>query len=611
MLKITSGNTKLNLLLNNTNKALTQVLLDATKDDLKDISKGSHTLQSIMDKVLKQTKDGSSSANKAMLELVKNNPTLTNLGNASKTIKELIKTIKSDKNPLPLEKVLKDVLVDIKDIKKIDIKQKLANSGVFLESKLKDVKNPQVELKTQLTNLKKTLQHSNTASSTPAPIKEIIKAIDVVLKNPVINSASQEDLLKQPKPNNKPLVQVAKDLNKVVEKLDKAIKSVDIVHTPKTKEIVKKLELAVSSTQIKLIKSNTGNTVSLEINSKDLDLNDIKKNDVKTNFVQEATKPKTLASSITAKEKAQIPLALQTMQDAKSIQVQQKINPQVFKEVQTQTFTDTELKLPIIKESLQALQSVLDKSLTLESKQLLKVVNTILNNLNITKEVSKELKQEIVKFVTDLKEVVQKPDVLSSKDIITIFSKLKHLTSAQALNQQSNVKELLSNDLKSVLLQTSEELQNSSHPNKTDLIKQVDKLMLQIDHYQLLSHLSNGTTVYLPVSWDQLEGGNLEIKKDNDRFHCDIELNLKDYGEVSLKLTLFEKNQINIHLYSPNKELKELFQEHLSILRAGMISAQIIPREIRFHDGLEKSSLVSEPYQGADDEFNIGFEVKG
>ena len=107
-----------------------------------------------MDKVIKQTNSGESSSNKAMLDLVKKNPTLNNLGNTSTTIKELIQTIKSDKNPLPIEKVLKDILIDIKDIKNIDIKPKINNSGVFLESKIKHITNPQVELKNNLTDLK-------------------------------------------------------------------------------------------------------------------------------------------------------------------------------------------------------------------------------------------------------------------------------------------------------------------------------------------------------------------------------------------------------------------------------------------------------------------------
>jgi len=103
-------------------------------------------------------------------------------------------------------------------------------------------------------------------------------------------------------------------------------------------------------------------------------------------------------------------------------------------------------------------------------------------------------------------------------------------------------------------------------------------------------------------------GRNLDIKKDKDKFYCDIELDLKDYGEVFLKLTLFEKNQINIHVYSKNQELKNLFQENLSILRGGLIGAQIVPREIRFHDAKEKK--IDEPYVD-DDDFKMGFEVKG
>ena len=298
------------------------------------------------------------------------------------------------------------------------------------------------------------------------------------------------------------------------------------------------------------------------------------------------------------------------MQKAKLNQVQQVVkNSNTSNVSEIKIPNDNVIKLSIIKEALQALQVVLDKSLTLESKVLLKSIPPILSSLESTKELTAESKQDISRLITDTKTLIQKADVIYSKDLITLFTKLKSLNSAHSLNPQTNVKEIISNDLKSVLIQTSQELQDSSHPNKNELIKQMDKLMLQIDHHQLLSHLSNGTSVYLPISWDLLEGGNLEVRKDNDKFYCDIELQLKEYGDVSVKLTLFEKNQININMYSPNQKLKELFHEHISILRAGMISSQIIPREIRFHDGVDKKQTA--PYQADNDEFNMGFEVKG
>ena len=166
-----------------TNKALARVLKDATPKEL-EIINTSKDLKSIMNTILKQS---NSSNEKALLQLVKNNPTLKNLGDVSTTLKDLLQTLKSEKNPLPIEKSLKNFLIDIKDIKGSELKHKLDNSGVFLESKLKDVKNPQLELKNTLNSLLKELQTTKEPT-----IKRVLLQIKELLKSPDLKSASND-----------------------------------------------------------------------------------------------------------------------------------------------------------------------------------------------------------------------------------------------------------------------------------------------------------------------------------------------------------------------------------------------------------------------------------
>jgi len=597
--------------------------MDATSEDLKLISKDGIDLKSIMSKILKSS-EGDVASNKAILNLVKNNPTLNNLGDATTIIKELIKTLKSEKNPLPIEKVLEKTLIDIKDVKSVDIKPKIENSGIFLESKIKNLQSPIKELKTNLTNIKELLSQSKSPQ-----IKEIVKDIELLVKKNIVKNATSDDIAKDIRHNPKRLEMVSKDLKAIVEKLQKHINNADPIHSSKAKEIISKLEFVTVATKTKNTSVSGQNTQSkqttppqINISKSEMLTQNIEKNirskvDVqkleigkkepkKVQNTNETSKP---LQTNEVKQKIQIQLPAQTILNAKT-QKQAPILNSLNTQTQTVLLDDASLKSPLIKESLQTLQSILDKSLRVESKPLLKTLKTILTTINSTssESTSKETKQDLSKLIQDTKQLVQKADVSYSKDVVTIFSKLKNLTLLPNLSHENRVKEMLGNDLKATLMQTTEELQNSSNPNKHELIKQMDKLSLQIDYYQLISHLSNGTSVYLPITWDQLEGGNLDIKKDKDKFYCDIELDLKDYGEVFLKLTLFEKNQINIHVYSKNQELKNLFQENLSILRGGLIGAQIVPREIRFHDAKEKK--IDEPYVD-DDDFKMGFEVKG
>ena len=176
---------------------------------------------------------------------------------------------------------------------------------------------------------------------------------------------------------------------------------------------------------------------------------------------------------------------------------------------------------------------------------------------------------------------------------------------------QKEIDSIISKDLKSLLLKTSQEVQNSSYPNKTELLAQMDKLSLQLDYYQLLSHLSDASSLYLPFSWDDLQEGQMQIKKaKDDKFYCDIELKLKEYGELNIRVVLYDKNQLNLQIHSDNGKFKELIQENISSLRSALIGLNITPREIRIMD-MKKAQVKKSGY---DDSFStnldMGFEVK-
>lgn len=526
MINITTS-THLGIILPNTNKALAQVLSNATPQELELISQGKD-LKSVMNTILKRSGENSS-ADKELLQLVKNNPTLKNLGDVSSTIKDLVNSMKSDKNPLPIEKVLNNFLTDIKDLKNSELKQKLENSGVFLESRLKNAKNPQVELKNTLITLAKTLESSKLPSS-----KAIINETKLLLNSETMKSASNSALISNVKENPKALQQLASSVETLVTKLKAQIKGADTIHNPVLTKALEKLEHLVQ--------------------------------------------PKSL--------------------------------------------TPDNFKLSSLTESLQQVSASMNKSFTMESKGILGALEKIFQALKTIEQttttpkasleqlLAKNVPADISKLSENIKHVILKADPIFSKDVGLILNKLENLNTAQKLNPQNNVKEILSNDLKAILLQAGDEIAKSPHANQSEILKQIDKLSLQIDHYQLLSHLSNGTSLYLPFSWDMLEEGNIDMKKsDDEKFYCDIDLKLKEYGKLNLKLALYEKNQLNIHIYSSNEELKNIMQEHIPSLRSALIDTQITPREIRFFE--PKAKISSSPYTDPNDELHMGFEVKG
>jgi len=512
-----SSSKQLGIILPNTNTALKKVLENATPIELEALSKGKD-LKSVMNTILKQSGDNASS-NKELLQLVKNNPTLKNLGEVTTTIKDLLSSLKSDKEPLPIEKTLKNFLTDIKDLKNTELKQKLENSGVLLESKLKNAQNPQVELKNTLISLEKTLQASPSS-------KVIANEVKLLLNTEVLKSAKATDIPQDIKTNPKVLAQLASKVDTLIAKLSTATKGADTIHNPALAKAIETLKY----------------------------------------------------------------------------------------QIEPNTLTKQNINIDTIKNALQEVSLHVNKSFTMESKGILDSLSKILESLkgvdSLEKLLSKDIPKDITKLTQIINDVMQKADPLLSKDTALLLNKLQTLHTTQQLNPQNNVKEILANDLKAVLMQASEEFTKSSQPNQADIMRNIDKLSLQIDHQQLLSHLSNGTSLYLPFSWDILEDGTIELKKtdDENRFYCDIDLKLKEYGELNLKLTLFDKNQLNLHIYSANEEFKELMQENIPSLRSALIDTQITPREIRIYE--PKILHVSSPYQNQEESIYMGFEVK-
>lgn len=510
-----SLNKQLGIILPNTNRALATVLKEATPKEMEAVLK-EKDLKSILSSLLKESAQ-SSESDKTLLNLLKSNPTLKDLGNVTTTVKELLATLKSEKNPLPIETTLKKFLVDIKELSEPVLKQKLENSGVFLESRLKSVQNPQAELKNLLMSLEKSIEKSELPSA-----KLLTQNVKELLASPTLKET--------PTDAKASLIQLAKGVENIVTKLGEQLRGADPITTKGFERVLAKVEHLI-----------TPKMLSVE------------------NF-----KPAVLQEALG------------------------QLNTQMLQTPQKGIFE----ALSKIIESLKVIQQ--------ENPMPKAALDALLE---------KKIPSEVKNIVDVLKVAIEKTDPIFSKETAILTSKLTPFINHEKLMTQESVKEILSNDLKAVLLKAGEEIAKSSHPNQAEILKHVDKLLLQIDYFQLLSHLSSSSSLYLPFSWDSLEEGNINIKKDkNSTFYCDIDLKLKEYGELKLKLALYEDNQINVHIYSQNAEFKEIIKENIASLRSALIESQITPREIRIFDTPKVGSASA--YASPQREIDMGFEVK-
>ena len=175
------------------------------------------------------------------------------------------------------------------------------------------------------------------------------------------------------------------------------------------------------------------------------------------------------------------------------------------------------------------------------------------------------------------------------------------------IKKSENPKELFSKDFKALLLQTHEKFSNApTTPNSQEILKHIDKLTLTIEYNQLLSHLDNAPTLYIPYSWDALEEGAITIKKMQKKHSiCDIHLQLKEYGKVDLRLALFEKNELSIYITTESKTLKKSILENAKILKKQLSNASLRIKEMRF---VTKKQQTYE--RTSNEALAMGFEVK-
>jgi hypothetical protein len=298
---------------------------------------------------------------------------------------------------------------------------------------------------------------------------------------------------------------------------------------------------------------------------------------------------------------------------------QQIANSGVFMESKIASAAHT---VQTIGETLQKLQHALVQTNHSEAKNLSQSLTEFLEHPVLAKASedmgSARILIKSIQTLTDAVERIlpkidpQTPHQAKAVEEVHISIKqLASFTKPEHLLVQTQLEEHLGHDIKSQLMQLSDDIKSLSTPVSNDLQTQIDKLITHIDYHQLLSHLDASSTLYFPFSWDMLEEGSLAFKKrEEKKFYCEVHLQLKEYGKIDLMMALYEGNQLEIQAHTENPEFKKLIQEHLSTLRTLLTQAGINPRTIRVYDATESQAPSKSAYTPEDTDFKSGFEVK-
>lgn len=267
------------------------------------------------------------------------------------------------------------------------------------------------------------------------------------------------------------------------------------------------------------------------------------------------------------------------------------------------------------------LNKILDSSLDSELKSILTNQNSGADVLKIIKELFLALKDGS-KSATNLENLLK--NLNFSKELGTLSSNistlLQNLQSDESLSNLKtplenflknfqniddlNLKEQIKNsgvflenkllnsskynfddDFKANLLKLQEALTTKSDAKSIENLKIINNLLAQVELNQLGSLASNSNFVFIPFFWDMLEDGFIQMKqKEEEKFFCQINLNLKDFGKVDLMLFLYDKNKLDLTIYAQREHFKVAIKENLQTLKKALNSVELIAVNVKLLD---------------------------
>jgi len=273
-----------------------------------------------------------------------------------------------------------------------------------------------------------------------------------------------------------------------------------------------------------------------------------------------------------------------------------------------------------LKEVVQQVKNnILNSSLQNVNKTIIQISDQLENikSTNIT-----EIKSEVKKLDAKLEILNNEKNIevrtAVTKDLIQtatkVIDKISNMNIQELLkNNISNLKNI-SGDLKTIMLQIKEIIEQpiNSETVSKELKNNVEKVLSQIDYYQLSSYSSNSNHSYLSFLQDDIEDMDIKFNnKDNEEFSCLIHLSLKEKGDLKILLLLDQKSGLNINIGVEQKEFKMMIQDALQKLRVQINSLGLSILSLNIFD-LEDESKKSNKLKayGNNQNLDFGLDIK-
>ena len=518
----------------------------------------------------------------------------------SKTLEQLVKN-----NSTSINDVLKDLFDDLKNGTKSNntIENMLKNSSVF-----KDLGTVSNNLSSLLENIS---QDENLQKFKPL-IENFLKNIKDMDANTLKEQLKNSGVFLE----SKLATPVNAKLESVLTQIQNLLKD---INTPQSKQVNELLNKLLQTPHNQTTSQNTefgANLKSLTTALQNLnssltptqtqDLSNLT-NQLKTIVNNAALVESKIENSIPMDKSIQTPMQNIQLKDGINVQTKDLLLQIKNDILQNPTLQNKNI-LPII-DNLLKMPDLFSKGENLQNLMSTNNLSTFSNNFT----------SNLTPLLTTLKEnleLLNPTNTNLQNNLTKLVDKVEHLIQDMVNNPKGEPK--ITEDIKTVLLKIQEELAFKTDSKSQEIGKQVDKLLTQIDYQQLLTLSSNSNCVYLPFLWDMLEDGNISMKKaDEDKFYCQINLTLKDFGKVDLMLALYDKNKLDLTVYAQREHFKIALKDNIQQLKIALNSVHLIPVNIKLLDLKDENESKDKPIQtyinnGYNQNFNLnsGIDIR-
>ncbi len=464
-----------------------------------------------------------------------------------------------------------------------------------------------VATKTTIENLSKSGKVDVTTLLKDTNIKTLLNDLVKDLTTGVKTKETVSQLLQ----NSKPLFEL-KNLSNDIKDILKHIQSDPKLE--KQTSVLKQFQVDIKNINDKVLKENISNSgVFLESKLSNNPISKVLPYNVKVALTQiqtqemnitETTKNiKTILSNLLTQNKTTNLKELTSNLTNLSKMVES--NPNLVK--QSAVIKETIAKLTVLTPNLnQTLKADILATLKLPLNEIGE--NSKQTNINI-QNLSSAKSKDIPKTLQILLNQIQNNPIMEKQiTIIKDFLANSNILEQKPLTTATKVQ----GDIKAVLLQVQEQLNAKGVDIPKEIKAQVDKVLAQIEFYQISSYSSNSNYMYLPVEWDDMEEASIKFNStQKDNYSCHIGLTLRNHGDIKAMLLLDNNNNLSINLNVMDKEFKSKLQKNMQLLRQGINKIGLSLHNLNVFDmqDIKQQTYEQKAYTN-NENLNFGIDLK-